>query len=240
MGLRPEEVSWLPGLPAAPSRGCSLSGVVRTASPVTVAGPRRIHTGFPVPPTLNEAIVHRGTVPGVTVNLTRIYTRLGDGGETHLGDMSRVPKTHPRIEAYGEIDELNAQIGVTLTVAALGDRQVGAEVEEVVLDAPQPLRVAVRQAVHGEGDADVGVELVDLAVGLDALVRLGDAAHVAEVRLATIAQLRVDAGEVDRHASESKTRPQNRTHSSSWPMPASRARRIPTFAWGVSWSCWRR
>ena len=52
----------------------------------------------------------------MTVNLTRIYTRLGDGGETHLGDMSRVPKTHPRIEAYGEIDELNAQIGVALTV----------------------------------------------------------------------------------------------------------------------------
>jgi cob(I)alamin adenosyltransferase len=52
----------------------------------------------------------------MTVNLTRIYTRLGDGGETHLGDMSRVAKTHPRIEAYGTIDELNAQIGLALTV----------------------------------------------------------------------------------------------------------------------------
>ncbi|MCW3039458.1 MAG: cob(I)yrinic acid a,c-diamide adenosyltransferase [Solirubrobacterales bacterium] len=50
----------------------------------------------------------------MTVNLTRIYTKLGDDGETHLGDMSRVPKTHPRIEAYGEIDELNSQIGVLL------------------------------------------------------------------------------------------------------------------------------
>ena len=48
----------------------------------------------------------------MTVNLTRIYTRLGDDGETHLGDMSRVPKTHPRIEAYGTVDELNAQLGV--------------------------------------------------------------------------------------------------------------------------------
>jgi cob(I)alamin adenosyltransferase len=57
----------------------------------------------------------------VTVNLTRIYTRLGDGGETHLGDMSRVPKTHPRIEAYGAIDELNAHIGLTLTVDGLPD-----------------------------------------------------------------------------------------------------------------------
>jgi cob(I)alamin adenosyltransferase len=50
----------------------------------------------------------------VTVNLTRIYTRLGDAGETHLGDMSRVPKTHPRIEAYGTVDELNAQLGVAV------------------------------------------------------------------------------------------------------------------------------
>ena len=58
----------------------------------------------------------------MTVNLTRIYTKLGDGGETHLGDMSRVPKTHPRIEAYGEIDELNAQVGVTLTVEGLPER----------------------------------------------------------------------------------------------------------------------
>jgi cob(I)alamin adenosyltransferase len=58
----------------------------------------------------------------MTVNLTRIYTRLGDGGETHLGDMSRVPKTHPRIEAYGDIDELNSQIGVALATAGMPDR----------------------------------------------------------------------------------------------------------------------
>jgi cob(I)alamin adenosyltransferase len=61
----------------------------------------------------------RGIVEAMTVNLTRIYTKLGDGGETHLGDMSRVPKTHPRIEAYGDVDELNAQLGVTLTVEGL-------------------------------------------------------------------------------------------------------------------------
>lgn len=50
----------------------------------------------------------------MAVNLTRIYTRLGDGGETHLGDMSRVPKNHPRIEAYGAVDELNAFIGLAV------------------------------------------------------------------------------------------------------------------------------
>ena len=58
----------------------------------------------------------------MTVNLTRIYTRLGDDGETHLGDMSRVPKTHPRIEAYGTVDELNAQLGVALAGGGLSDR----------------------------------------------------------------------------------------------------------------------
>jgi cob(I)alamin adenosyltransferase len=50
----------------------------------------------------------------VTVNLTRIYTKLGDGGETHLGDMSRVSKLHPRVEAYGTVDELNAFLGLAL------------------------------------------------------------------------------------------------------------------------------
>ena len=58
----------------------------------------------------------------MTVNLTRIYTRLGDGGETHLGDMSRVAKTHPRIEAYGTVDELNAQLGLAI---ATGDLPAG-------------------------------------------------------------------------------------------------------------------
>jgi cob(I)alamin adenosyltransferase len=55
----------------------------------------------------------------VTVNLTRIYTRLGDDGQTHLGDMSRVSKTDPRIAAYGTVDELNAQLGLTLSLEGL-------------------------------------------------------------------------------------------------------------------------
>ncbi len=58
----------------------------------------------------------------MTVNLTRIYTKLGDGGETHLGDMSRVSKLHPRVEAYGTIDELNAQVGVALQAEGMPAR----------------------------------------------------------------------------------------------------------------------
>jgi cob(I)alamin adenosyltransferase len=48
------------------------------------------------------------------VRLTRIYTRGGDTGETSLGDGSRTAKLDRRIAAYGDVDELNAQLGVAL------------------------------------------------------------------------------------------------------------------------------
>jgi cob(I)alamin adenosyltransferase len=77
---------------------------------------------LPWPPTWSLRMVYE--CQAMTVNLTRIYTRLGDGGETHLGDMSRVPKTHPRIEAYGTVDELNALLGVALAQGGVPERFV--------------------------------------------------------------------------------------------------------------------
>ena len=82
--------------PRLPGSRCDASGCG--------SGPRAVgfpgHSGgsapdshrLPCPPTWSERMLYPGR--GMTVNLTRIYTRLGDGGETHLGDMSRVPKTH--------------------------------------------------------------------------------------------------------------------------------------------------
>lgn len=46
--------------------------------------------------------------------LSKIYTRTGDAGETGLGDGSRVPKDHQRVEAYGTVDELNSVLGMLL------------------------------------------------------------------------------------------------------------------------------
>lgn len=42
----------------------------------------------------------------------KIYTKTGDRGETSLIGGDRVPKNHPRIEAYGDVDELNSWIGL--------------------------------------------------------------------------------------------------------------------------------
>ena len=47
--------------------------------------------------------------------LSKIYTKTGDGGTTGLGDNTRIEKDHPRMEAIGDVDELNCSIGVLLS-----------------------------------------------------------------------------------------------------------------------------
>jgi cob(I)alamin adenosyltransferase len=51
----------------------------------------------------------------------KIYTKTGDAGETSLFDGTRVPKTDPRVVAYGDVDELQACIGVAVA-AGLDDQ----------------------------------------------------------------------------------------------------------------------
>ena len=59
------------------------------------------------------------------VNLTRIYTRTGDGGRTRLGDNSTTTKTDSRLRAYADVDEANAHLGVALSGGGLDDDVVG-------------------------------------------------------------------------------------------------------------------
>lgn len=90
------------------------------------------------------------------VNLTRIYTRTGDAGQTRLGDMSVTAKTDPRLGAYADVDETNATIGVALAHGGLDDDvaavltriqndlfDVGADFATPVVPDPEypPLRV---------------------------------------------------------------------------------------------------
>ncbi len=90
----------------------------------------------------------------MTVNLTRIYTKLGDGGETHLGDMSRVSKLHPRVEAYGTVDELNATIGVALLADGMPDRFAAwlRRVQNDLLDVGADLSVPTPVGAVASGD----------------------------------------------------------------------------------------
>ena len=90
------------------------------------------------------------------VNLTRIYTRTGDGGQTRLGDMSTTTKTDPRLAAYADVDEANAHLGLALVQGALDEDvvavltrvqndlfDVGADFCTPVVENPEypPLRV---------------------------------------------------------------------------------------------------
>jgi cob(I)alamin adenosyltransferase len=90
----------------------------------------------------------------MTVNLTRIYTKLGDGGETHLGDMSRVSKLHPRVEAYGTVDELNATLGMALLAPGLPARFARwlARVQNDLLDVGADLSVPGPPGAAGASD----------------------------------------------------------------------------------------
>lgn len=58
------------------------------------------------------------------VILSKIYTRTGDAGTTRLADNSEVSKTDLRVEAYGQVDEANASIGLAVALGGLPERVV--------------------------------------------------------------------------------------------------------------------
>ncbi len=62
----------------------------------------------------------RGKSGGSTLVVAmKIYTKTGDRGDTGLFGGGRVAKSHPRVEAYGDVDELNAAIGMALAIEKL-------------------------------------------------------------------------------------------------------------------------
>jgi cob(I)alamin adenosyltransferase len=90
----------------------------------------------------------------------KIYTKTGDSGETSLFDNTRVPKSDARVDAYGEVDELNACLGAAC--AAGMDAELSAVVEQLQKDlfalgarlADPSARIAERvmKAVISEAD----------------------------------------------------------------------------------------
>jgi cob(I)alamin adenosyltransferase len=85
------------------------------------------------------------------VRLTRIYTRGGDAGETSLGDGSRVSKTDPRVEAVGEVDELNSLLGWSRAID--GAPVPLARIQNELFDLGADLSVS-----YGAGDGKLRIE----------------------------------------------------------------------------------
>jgi cob(I)alamin adenosyltransferase len=105
----------------------------------------------------------------MTVRLTRIYTKTGDAGQTHLGDMSRVAKTDPRLVAYADVDEANSVLGVALALGSPSPElvellrsvqndlfDVGADLATPVVATPAhpPLRVTAAYTERLEAACD--------------------------------------------------------------------------------------
>lgn len=103
------------------------------------------------------------------VNLTRIYTRTGDGGQTRLGDMSLTSKNDPRLHAYADVDEANAHLGVAIAIGELEPAivevltqiqndlfDVGADLCTPVVENPEypPLRITQEYIDRLEGWCD--------------------------------------------------------------------------------------
>jgi cob(I)alamin adenosyltransferase len=91
----------------------------------------------------------------------KIYTKTGDSGETSLFDQTRVLKSNPRVDAYGEVDELNASLGAAR--AAGVDADIASAIEDVQRDlfalgarlADPASRIAARVTKAGIGEAQV-------------------------------------------------------------------------------------
>jgi cob(I)alamin adenosyltransferase len=105
----------------------------------------------------------------MTVRLTRIYTRTGDAGSTHLGDMSRVAKTDRRLVAYADVDETNSALGVALALGSPADDvaellrtvqndlfDVGADLSTPIIPDPKhpPLRITAAYTERLEAACD--------------------------------------------------------------------------------------
>jgi len=94
----------------------------------------------------------------------RLYTKTGDAGETGLFDGTRVSKADPRVDAYGDVDELNAMLGVVRT------QDPGDRVDEM-LDRIQRDLFAVGAAL-ADPRHRIASRVVKAALGDDDISRL--------------------------------------------------------------------
>jgi cob(I)alamin adenosyltransferase len=102
----------------------------------------------------------------VAIRITKVYTRHGDKGETHLVGGKRVAKDDPRIESYGTIDELNAILGIVRAFNdAHRDSPIGSRLDAILRQIQNELfdlgsELATPPDAEWEGMIRVGAEQV--------------------------------------------------------------------------------
>jgi cob(I)alamin adenosyltransferase len=148
------------------------------------------------------------------VYLNRIYTKSGDAGETSLGDGQRVPKTHPRIGAYGGVDELNSVLGVAIAAGLAVEMRamlthiqndlfdLGADLCVPESDTPAefpPLRVTEPQVAQLERWIDGATERLE---PLTSFILPGGSVAAAHLHLARTVCRRVEIGVLELVACE--------------------------------------
>ncbi len=116
----------------------------------------------------------------------KIYTKTGDKGETALFNGTRVPKDHARVAAYGEVDELNALLG--LAAARLSSPDLRKEIEGVQRDL---FAIGARLADPTDGAA---AKRDKTALGDERVTRLETAIDAWEKDLAPLAHFILPGG----------------------------------------------
>ena len=130
------------------------------------------------------------------VQLTRIYTRTGDAGQTRLSDMSLAAKTDLRVEAYGQVDEANSILGVATARGDLPERlsdalrliqnelfDLGADLSTPLAENPpwEPLRIVQPCIDRLEGWCD---ELSEQVGPLSSFILPGGTQTAAQLHVA--------------------------------------------------------
>lgn len=145
----------------------------------------------------------------------RIYTKTGDNGETSLFGGGRVPKNHPRVAAYGDVDELNAVLGVALATEPLHfEEEVLGKVQQDLmaiaaqLATPKPDRVAPALAKAAFGPSmiaslETAIDRIDSHLPeLTAFILPGGTAKAATLQWARTVCRRAERSVVELAAAE--------------------------------------
>jgi cob(I)alamin adenosyltransferase len=105
----------------------------------------------------------------------KIYTKTGDAGQTSLFDNTRVSKADPRVDAYGEVDELNACLGAAQSAGV--DEEIRTLIESLQKDLFAP------GARLADPSARIAARVEKAVIGPDAVRRLEETIDHLEATL---------------------------------------------------------